>query len=159
MYRIFVVGKNDTHIKLASPVPIETNTDFDVKAVGFGTNIAGGLGPGWSSLDYNTSWSFIEALDDHVRVNNFSVRLGTTFVHKQKPYKNLAIWVGAFRQRMEQNTSGRISFSDIFPEADQNLADKLDDWYAGWEEENCNKPGTGIICEPLVSSWEPSLII
>ncbi|MCG8307746.1 MAG: hypothetical protein MI975_10190 [Cytophagales bacterium] len=149
VYGIFAYGKNDTYIKLAKPVQIETNTDFDAMAAGFGTNIAGGLGPGWFALDYNTSWSFIEALDKPVNVSNFSVRFGSTIVNKEKPYKNLAIWVGAFRQRIEQNTSGRVSFRQIFPGADQNLADRLEDWYAGWEEENCDRPGSGIICEPL----------
>jgi hypothetical protein len=100
-------------------------------------------------LDYNTSWSFIEALDKPVNVSNFSVRLGTTFVNRQNPYRNLAIWVGAFRQHLEQNTSGRVSFRQIFPEADQNLADRLEEWYVGWSDENCDKPGPGIVCEPL----------
>jgi hypothetical protein len=44
VYGIFAYGKNDTYIKLATPVSLEANTDFDAMAAGFGTNIAGGLG-------------------------------------------------------------------------------------------------------------------
>ena len=149
VYGIFAFGKNSTYVELAEPVPITAITDFDAFAVGFGTNVAAGLGPGWFSVDYNTSWSFIDALDKPVRVNNFSFRFGSTFVFKEKPDRNIAIWVGGFRQRMDQNTSGRISFGEIFPDPDNGLADKLDDWYDGWSEENCSDPRPNPICDPL----------
>lgn len=155
VYGIFARGKNSTTVKLLSPVPLEVITDFDASSAGFGILLAGGLGPGWISFDNNWSWSFVSALDDPVNVHNMGIRFGVTKVNIQNPKKNIALWFGAFRQRISSNTVGSISVNELFPDADQGLADRIEQ---GWEDylsdKNCTAPVTHPACEldPLVQS-------
>ena len=76
------------------------------------------------------------------------IRFGVTIVNIQNPKKNFALWVGAFRQRISSNMVGSISANELFPDADQGLADRIEQ---GWEEylsdKNCTSPITHPACE------------
>ena len=155
VYGIFAKGRNSTSVKLLSPVPLEVITDFDASSAGFGVSIARDLGPGWISFDNNWSWSFVSALDEPVNVHNMGIRFDVTKVNIQNPKKNFALWVEAFRQRISSNTVGSISVNELLPDADQGLADRIEQ---GWEEylsdKNYTAPITHPACEldPLVQS-------
>lgn len=145
VYGIFASGKNSTTVKLLSPVPIEAVTDFDASSAGFGVLLAGGVGPGWISVDNNWSLSFVSALDDPVKVHNLGIRFGVTKVNIQNPKKNIALWIGAFRQRISSNTAGSIAVSELFPDADQGLADRIEQ---GWNDYLSDKTCTGPLAHP-----------
>jgi hypothetical protein len=156
VYGIFAKGTNNTIINFSAlgvEFP-EIQTNFDATGTGFGVMFAGGLGPGWISIDNNWSWTAVPALEEKVKVHNLGIRFGATYTNKRKPYRNLGVWVGAFRQRIDQNTAGSLSFGEVFDSPDENLAQRLEDRLADWEAENCSSPipsGKCLVLPPLVN--------
>jgi len=70
-----------------------------------------------------------------VSVAVFGARVGHTFVFDQHPDRNIAIWGGAMRVRMESKTEGQIAIIDALPpevwDTKQQLVDDYNAWYAG----------------------------
>ena len=71
-------------------------------------------------------------LDEATKVNVLGIRIGHTFVFKNKPQSNIALWVGGMRVKMNSKTAGEIRLGDAIP----GLEDKGDeivnnywDWY------------------------------
>ena len=72
--------------------------------VGFGVTPTFGIGGYFMVLDFNFSWSDIDALDKPAFVFNFGPRLGKNFTFKD-PDRSLAVWVGGFRVKLNSGTS------------------------------------------------------
>ena len=80
----------------------------NMSTAGFGVMGAFGLGPLFMSVDGNWTWTKPELLEDPVLTRVLGVRLGKTFVFKNKPERNIAIWVGGMRLKMRSVTVGSI---------------------------------------------------
>ncbi len=94
---------------------------------------AGGVGPVWISADFNLTWNKPEKLDKATRANVMGLRVGHTFTFRKRPYRNIAIWVGAMRIKMQSETVGAIKMSEALPQSvwynkDATVASYWD-WY------------------------------
>ncbi len=115
VYGVFGVGRSETTVNLTAPVELKSVVDQKITTSGVGLMGAFGLGPVWVSLDGNWTWNKPELLDKPVQVAVFGLRVGHTFVFDQHPDRNIAVWGGAMRVRMESNTRGQIKLADALP--------------------------------------------
>ena len=137
VYGIFGYGNSHTEVNInqLGDVPFELHSvvDQSITTAGFGVMGAGGVGPVWISADFNLTWNKPEKLDKATRANVMGLRVGHTFTFKKRPYRNIAIWVGAMRIKMQSETVGAIKMSEALP---QSVWDNKDatvasywDWY------------------------------
>jgi hypothetical protein len=135
VYGLFGAGRSETTVNLTAPLSFTSVVEQGITTTGVGIMGAFGIGPVWVSLDGNWTWNKPELLDKAVRVGVFGVRVGHTFTFDQKPERNIAIWAGGMRVRMESNTVGQIALIDALPadvweKRDQIVAD-YETWYDG----------------------------
>ncbi len=133
VYGIFGVGTSTTEVNLEFPIELKSIVKQDMSTAGFGLTAAAGLGPVWLALDANITWTKAELLEDPVKAQTFSVRIGHNFVNKSKPYRNFGLWVGAMKATLGSNTEGEIKLSEALPQETWDRADEIvatyDDWY------------------------------
>lgn len=72
----------------------------------------------------NFTWTDIEALDEPVYTFVFGPRVGKTF-HFKRPDQNISVWVGGFRLKINNTTTGSLPFDEIF-DFDGSLQQKID---------------------------------
>ena len=135
VYGIFGYGRSQTTVNLTEPVAFTSVVEQGIRTAGVGAMGAFGIGPVWMSLDGSWTWNKPDLLDKAVNVAVFGVRVGRTFVFKRDPDRNIAIWAGAMRVRMESNTTGQIKLIDALPpeawERRDEIVTEYNDWYAG----------------------------
>ena len=133
VYGIFGGGQSKTEVNLTAPFPLYSKVEQGLSTAGFGVMAAGGIGPVWFSVDANWTWSKPQLLDKPVRVNVLGIRAGHTFVFKNKPDRNFALWVGAMSMQMNTETSGEIKLIDALPpeawERKEEIVLNYYDWY------------------------------
>lgn len=133
VYGIFGGGQSRTEVNLTAPIPLYSNVEQGLSTAGFGIMGAGGIGPVWFSVDANWTWSKPELLDKPVKVNVLGIRLGHTFVFKNKPQSNIALWVGGMRMEMNSDTKGEIKLIDALPpevwDRKNEIVTNYYDWY------------------------------
>lgn len=134
VYGLFGKGRSETTVNLTAPITMTSVVEQGLRTTGVGIMGAFGIGPVWVSLDGNWTWNKPELLDKAVGVAVFGVRVGHTFVFDQHPDRNIAIWGGAMRVKMESNTVGQIKLIDALPQEawdnKQQLVDDYNAWYA-----------------------------
>ena len=139
VYGIFGYGQSTTTVRIDRlgqtmlKDPFVSEVTQGIRTMGIGTLIAGGVGPVWFSADFNMTWNKPELLDKATKATVMGLRVGHTFVFKNKPYRNIAVWVGAMRIKMQSETHGEIMLKDAFgPEFFDNKDAKVNeywDWY------------------------------
>jgi hypothetical protein len=116
---------------------------------------AGGVGPVWISVDANWTWNKPELLDEATRVNVLGLRVGHTFVFKNKPESNIALWVGGMRVKMNSETRGELTLAEAIPglvdKSDQIVSD-YNTWYGA------NYDGLTIVQKKVVDDVIDPLI-
>ena len=133
VYGLFGAGNSHTEVFLTEPIELKSVVDQGIRTAGFGVMGAAGIGPMWLSVDANFTWNKPELLDKATRVNVLGIRLGHTFVFKNKPERNIGLWMGGMRLAMATETNGAIAMIDALPpetwdRADEIVADYWD-WY------------------------------
>ena len=136
VYAIFAQSKTSTAVNCGLWIPdsagyhkildFNTKANFNATTVGFGVTPTFGIGGYFMVLDFNFSWSDVDALDKPAFVFNFGPRLGKNFTFKD-PDRSLAVWVGGFRVKLNSGTTGSLPISQLFP-TDQ-WQNKLDTGY------------------------------
>jgi hypothetical protein len=101
-----------------------TKANFEGTTAGLGITPTIGIGGGWLALDMNVAWTDIKEIDKPAQSFVFGPRLGKTFKFN-KPEKNIAVWVGAFRVHLKSGTEGSLNFSDVLNT--DNAQAKVDD--------------------------------
>jgi len=135
VYGLFGAGNSHTEVFLTEPIEMKSVVDQGIRTMGFGVMGAAGIGPMWLSVDANFTWNKPELLDKATRVNVLGIRLGHTFVFKNKPERNIGLWMGGMRLAMATETNGAITMIDALPpetweRADEIVADYWE-WYDG----------------------------
>ena len=134
VYGLFTQAATSTEISAGLWIPDTANvwrevTSFSSKAefqatgIGFGLTPTMGIGGGWLALDMNFTWQSISALDKPVFTFVFGPRMGKSFKFKN-PKSNIAIWVGAFRLKLESETNGSLALNEVLPV--DGLQEKVD---------------------------------
>jgi len=95
-------------------VNLKSRAEFNSTSVGLGVTPTIGVGGGWLALDMNFTWSDIPELKDPAFAFIFGPRMGKTFKLK-KPDRNVAIWAGGFRLKLNTGTSGSLPLNEVFP--------------------------------------------
>jgi opacity protein-like surface antigen len=132
LYGLFGVGRSQTTVKLTAPVEFTSVVEQQIRTTGVGLMGAFGVGPLWLSFDGNWTWNKPELLDKPVNVAVFGVRLGHTFVFDQHPDRNIALWAGGMRVKMESNTVGQIELIEALPPETWDRRDELVADYQAW---------------------------
>lgn len=135
IYGIFGAGNSHTEVNLESPVELKSVVDQRMSTAGFGIMTAFGVGPVWMSIDANWTWNKPELLDRAVNVNVLGMRLGHTFTFRNRPDRNIAIWVGAMRASMGTETVGAVTLADALPPETWDRRDEIVDNYWSWYDE------------------------
>jgi hypothetical protein len=131
VYGVFGYGTSDTEVNIVKPLNLQSIVTQNISTAGFGVMGAFGVGPVWFSVDGNWTWNKPQLLDKPVRVNVLGIRMGHSFVFKNKPERNIAIWVGAMRVKMSTETSGSIQLSEAIPDLEnqsQEIVNQYDEW-------------------------------
>ena len=103
----------------------ETKVDFDANTFGFGITPTVGVRGAWLALDMNFTWSDIPQLDQPAAAFVFDPRIGKSFTLGANPDRNLNLWAGGFRLKINTGTSGSIPLADALP---------IDQWQAGVDQ-------------------------
>jgi hypothetical protein len=135
VYGIFGYGNSTTEVNLSKPVELKSVVEQNIKTAGLGVMTAFGIGPVWLSVDANWTWNKPELLDKPVNVNVLGLRLGHTFVFKNRPDRNIAVWAGAMRVNLSSYSSGEVAMKDALPpetwERRDQIVSDYRDWYDG----------------------------
>jgi opacity protein-like surface antigen len=138
VYGIFGFGNTHTEVNINrlgnQEFNLQSVVDQSVSTVGVGVMGAGGVGPVWISVDANWTWNKPELLDEATRVNVLGLRVGHTFVFKNKPESNIALWVGAMRIKMNSETRGQLTLAEAIPgleDKSDQIVSEYNDWYDG----------------------------
>lgn len=132
VYGLFGYGNSRTEVKLVKPLEFTSIVEQGIRTMGFGLMGAGGIGPVWWSVDANFTWNKPELLDKPTKVNVVGIRMGQTFVFKNRPDRNMAVWVGGMRLHMGTETVGAIKLIDALPPEAWENRDELVDNYWNW---------------------------
>jgi len=120
-----------TRVDLGLPFNAVFNADNSGTVVGWGTVLAGGVGPLVLSANFTMAWTFIPSLDDPARAYSVSGRGGWLFRFR-KPGSNIAVLVGADYLRINPASKGRADLEKVIgitPEGKQQALEGLNDWY------------------------------
>lgn len=132
VYGIFGYGNSRTEVNLVTPVQLQSVVEQSISTAGVGAMTAFGIGPVWISVDANFTWNKPELLDKAVNVNVLGIRLGHTFTFKNRPDRNIAIWVGAMRASMSSKTSGAVGLGSALPSETWARRDEIVENYWAW---------------------------
>jgi len=134
VYGLFGAGNSHTEVLLTEPFEMKSVVDQGIRTMGFGVMGAAGIGPMWLSVDANFTWNKPELLDKATRVNVLGLRLGHTFVFKNKPERNIGLWIGGMRLAMATETNGAIAMIDALPPETWERVDEIVADYWNWYE-------------------------
>jgi hypothetical protein len=128
-----IAGKTHalTRVDLGLPFNAVFNADNTGTAVGWGTVVAGGVGPLVLSANFTMAWTFIPSLEAPATAISVSGRGGWLFRFRN-PGSNLAVLVGADYLRINPASAGKADMEKVLgitPEGKQEALDGLNDWY------------------------------
>ena len=119
-YSIFVpdsLGNSKEAIRLNS------KANFNATSFGFGVTPTFAVAGLFVALDMNFTWNDIPELKKPAFAFVLGPRLGKTFKFK-KPERNIALWVGGFRLKLNSGTEGSLLMKDVLDLSD--LQPKID---------------------------------
>lgn len=158
VYGLFGGGTSRTEVNLVAPIELKSIVEQKVSTKGIGVMGAGGIGKYWFSVDANWTWSNPELLDKSVKVKVLGIRIGRTFVFKNKPESNIAFWVGGMRTELDTETSGQLTLNEAIPQETWDRKDEIVADYATWRAANYDnltfvqKKAVDEVLDPLVSA-------
>lgn len=159
VYGLFGYGTSTTDVNVIAPFNINSVVEQEFATNGIGVMAAGGVGPVWISADYNWTWSKPKLLDKPVRVNVMGLRVGHTFVFKNKPQSNFAVWVGGMSLKMSSETSGQITLKEAIPQDVWDNKDQFVEDYDAWKNSAAyddltpkQKAAVNTVIDPIVEA-------
>ena len=116
-----------TNVKLGLPFEMEFDTKRQTGlAYGWGTVLAGAVGPMIVSTDFAMLWTKMKNLDQANRSLIFNVRTGY-LIHFRNPERNLALLVGAQYLGINKEGSGKLEL--ISASDKERTLEQLNGWY------------------------------
>lgn len=158
VYGLFGGGTSTTKVNLVAPIKLGSEVEQNITTKGFGVMFAGGIRKFWFSVDGNWTWNKPELLDEAVKVKVLGVRVGKTFVFKNKPESNVAFWIGGMRTKMDTKSAGQIQLKDALPQEVWDRKDEIVSDYADWRDANYDdldftqKAVVNTVIDPIVEA-------
>ena len=128
---------SDTYVEIDYPFDLKFNTKGEGRLLGFGTTVAGGVGPIFFNYSFNGTW----AKGDKSLKSNFTTTNGIRLGHQAKNHRNpqraWTLWLGAEHIHMAPQTLAYVDLDDLLgisPEDKERASQELDDWYNGLPE-------------------------
>ncbi|MCX7550220.1 hypothetical protein [Xanthomarina sp. F2636L] len=140
VYGILGYANTKTEINLVYPITLQSVVEQNVSTYGIGIMAAGTVGPVFFSVDANFSWNKPELLDKAVPVRVTGIRVGHSFVFKNRPERNIAAWVGGFFMETGADTSGQLKLKDALPASDGTKRDQIVNDYYNWYDNEATIP-------------------
>lgn len=132
IYGIAGVSYAQTNVGVSSPVQFSTKANFHGSTFGVGTTLAGGYHGIITIIDLNHTWSYFDKINGSVQASMFTPRIGYNFLFKQKPWQNIAVWVGAPGIFVNNETEGTFDLSgkvNINKDVLEQIVQETADWY------------------------------
>ena len=127
VYGIFARAESTTRVDVGVYIPgiddseelfsIQTSPEFSSQTTGFGITPTMGFLGGWLALDMNFTWTDVDKQENPVFAFIFDPRIGKTF-QLAKPERNISIWVGGFRVKVNRDTKGSLDLGEALPIAE-----------------------------------------
>jgi hypothetical protein len=121
-----------SNVHLGLPIDLKFNVISEGTNAGWGTVLAGGIGPMVMTGNFVQNWSWTGELGKPARSTLMDGRVGYMMRFRRKPDMNLVFLVGASYLGLERESSGTADLEKlvgITPEGKQEAADQLDEWY------------------------------
>lgn len=134
VYGMVGVSSIKSEVKLAVPTDFELDIITRGSFLGYGATLAGVIGPVFISGDAMAVHAFARNQDNSDMSFTTGVRVGPVFNFKNKPKRNLVVWVGGLYTDYVNTSSGTYDAIDLFPQAQDDInreITNLDTWYNG----------------------------
>ncbi len=150
VYAIFARAESNTNVDVSVRIPgigegeelfsLQTSPTFQSQTFGLGLTPTMGFFGGWIAMDMNFTWTDVDKQEKPVFAFIFDPRIGKTF-QLGKPERNISVWVGGFRIKVNRDTKGSLPLGDALPieEWETKIATgqqkvgeaqvELDDWW------------------------------
>jgi hypothetical protein len=138
VYGIFGYGTSITETNVVVPISLTSVVEQNVATYGFGLLCAFGIGPIWLSADASITWNKPELLDSPVQGFVAGIRAGHTFIFKNRPDRNIGVWVGTMFMSLESETVGQIQLSEVMSDEAWARRDEIVAEYDTWYESLSN---------------------
>lgn len=129
VYGIFARAESRTAVDVSIYIPrvseteelfsIQTRPEFSSQTTGFGITPTVGVLGGWVAFDMNFTWTDVDKQEKPVFAFIFDPRIGKTF-DLGKPERNISVWVGGFRVKVNRDTRGSLPLGDVLPVEEWN---------------------------------------
>lgn len=120
-YSLWLPDTAGGEVKVAS---YGTKVDFTATTFGLGLTPTIGVAGAWMAFDMNFTWTDVPQLDQPASAFVFDPRIGKLF-DLGVPDRNLNVWAGGFRLKINTGTSGSIPLGDALP---------IDQWEASVDQ-------------------------
>ena len=124
VYGILARAESRTQVDVSVDIPrideneelfsIQTSPEFSSETAGFGLTPTIGVLGGWIAFDMNFTWTDVDKQERPVFAFIFDPRIGKTF-QLAKPERNISVWVGGFRVKVNRDTKGSLPIGDVLP--------------------------------------------
>ncbi len=134
VYGMVGFSNSGNDLEINSPFTLEKSYSNSGSFYGFGAEVAGTFGPLYAGVESNWTYTQTKFVDAHSQRYSTTFRVGPSLGFKEKPNRNLTVWLGGDHIIVEGNTSGSLSSSDVLPSTTDEidaLQTQLDNWYAG----------------------------
>jgi hypothetical protein len=121
-----------SNVHLGLPIDLKFNVISEGTNAGWGTVVAGGVGPMVMTGNFVQNWTWTGELGKPSMSTLFDGRVGYMFRFRRKPDKNLVVLVGASYLGLERESDGSADLEKLLgisPEGKKEAADQLDEWY------------------------------
>ncbi|NNK76390.1 MAG: hypothetical protein HKP42_10055 [Maribacter sp.] len=122
-----------TDVKIVQPVPIQTISNNPGQYYGFGTLLAGKIGPMFITGDINLAWTNLKLLKEPTLAQIYGLRVGHRFALPNKKESNIAVWGGVMSQKLGSTTKGSVPFETGLDLTDSEV-EEIQSWYDGLED-------------------------
>jgi hypothetical protein len=133
LYAIGGISAAQTNVSIVEPFVMNTTAKFHGSTLGLGTTFAGGYHGIICIVDFNHTWTTMDKISGVIKANMVDARIGTNFLMKDKPYKSIAIWIGAQGFFINRTTEGSINLSDLKTKGSvgdmESIVNGTADWY------------------------------
>lgn len=131
------VSNIENEIKLDSKTNLTIDTKTSGSFIGVGGMLAGVMGNVYAAAEANAVYAYSDNMEGSDRTISSSLKVGPVFRFKDKPNRNLILWVGGLHTDLQQQTKGSYEARELFPGAQDDIdrtVSNLDSWYNGLDK-------------------------